>query len=239
MRRTLVALLFSLIILLGFGSAHASLTVIGTAGYEKGIYNLIYDSDGPNGPITWLDYKRSRNGQANFVAWASSLGSILTITLNPGYTSTIDWTTGWRLPNVAGVWPQFGYNGTTSAGFNITTSEMGHLFYTELGNKGAFDTSGNLRQAADYGLTNKGPFQKLEALTYWANARDPKSIDYWWGFSFQDGCQNTYTGYRYYGLAVHPGEVSAATPAPIPAAIWFFGVGFAGLVAYRRKVEET
>jgi len=32
------------------------------------------------------------------VDWASGLGSQLTVTLNPGYTSGVDWSTGWRLP---------------------------------------------------------------------------------------------------------------------------------------------
>ncbi len=35
------------------------------------------------------------------------------------------------------------YNGTTTAGYNITSGEMGHLFYVGLGNDGWYDTSGN------------------------------------------------------------------------------------------------
>ena len=58
------------------------------------------------------------------------------------YTTDIDWETGWRLPLTQ----------DTTSGFNVTGSEMGHLFYVSLGNiandsleTGVFD---NLRARA-------------------------------------------------------------------------------------------
>jgi len=65
-----------------------------------------------------------------------------------------------------GVW-EYGVDGTTTAGYNITSSEMGHLYYTELGNDGYFDTSGNTTgcsESSPYCLTNTGDFQNLQAL---------------------------------------------------------------------------
>lgn len=34
------------------------------------------------------------------------------------------------------------YDGTTSEGWNITRSEMGYMFYMNLGNTGYYDTDG-------------------------------------------------------------------------------------------------
>lgn len=85
------------------------------------------------------------NSVANWTAqnaWAAGLngGGVLAYNINPGYTVT--WNGNWRLPTtVDGPWV-WGYDGTTTAGYNITTSEMGHLFYTELGNQGYYNTSG-------------------------------------------------------------------------------------------------
>jgi len=147
---------------LGFsGAAHADLTVIGTASYQGSTFNLIYDNNGPNGPITWLDYSSPGNTWQNHVNWASGLGSNLTVALSPCYMSTIDWTTDWRLPTTVDGPYVFGYNGTTTAGYNITTSEMGHLYYTALGNKGYYDTNGNGPQPGWVSPPHSGPFQNL------------------------------------------------------------------------------
>ncbi len=104
------------------GVSQAALTIIGTASYNGSDYNLIYDADGPSGPITWLDYSHSEAQWVDQIVWAATLGQYLTVELDPGYTTTIDWSVGWRLPS-AGTNPQKGYS--------QTTSEMGHLFYEE------------------------------------------------------------------------------------------------------------
>lgn len=97
-------------------SAMAALTTIGTATYGGTEYNLIYMDDGPFGPITWLDYENNCYNWHNQVNWASGLGSELTVTLEPGYTSSIDWSTGWRLPATVDGPYVVGYNGTTTGG---------------------------------------------------------------------------------------------------------------------------
>ena len=92
---------------------------------------LIYDSDLN---ITWYDYSKSWDTWQNQVNWASGLS----------VTFGSNTYTDWRLPStVDGTYAGCGCNGTTTAGYNITSSEMGHLFYTELGNTGYYDTSGN------------------------------------------------------------------------------------------------
>ena len=64
-KRFLSVLAAGLFILTIAGLANAALTTIGTAGYDSNHsgtiesdenYNLIYDADGPLGPVTWLDY---------------------------------------------------------------------------------------------------------------------------------------------------------------------------------------
>lgn len=79
------------------------------------------------------------------IAWAAGLNEpgILTYYLNPGIS--VSWKGDWRLPETVDGARRFGYDGTTTAEFNITTSDLGHLFYKFLGNLGYFDTDGNQR----------------------------------------------------------------------------------------------
>ena len=102
--------------------------------YDRG-GGLIYDADLN---ITWYDYTytgpqgRTAANWYEAMTWAAGL--------------TVAGLTGWRLPaTVDGPWVN-GDDGTTTAGYNITSSEMGHLYYVSLGN------------TSEGGLTNKGPF---------------------------------------------------------------------------------
>jgi len=79
--------------------------------------------------ITWLDYSNAPDTWQNQVSWAANLA----VTVN-GVTYD-----NWRLPATVDGPYVWGYDGTTTAGYNITTSEMGHLYYTELVNKGYYD----------------------------------------------------------------------------------------------------
>lgn len=247
MKKALV-LLFIIGMLLGVsGTPYASLTVIGTASYQGSTYNLIYQDNGPFGPITWMDYTSPmQNGTwQNQVNWASTLGSVsnpLTVTLSPGCTSAIDWTTGWRLPTTVDGPYASGYDGTTTAGWNITTSEMGRLYYTELGNKGFYDTNGKLQ--SEYGLRNSGPFEHLQAGNYWSHTDyGVYPVSAWW-FSFDRGRQGySNKGTTYDALAVRPGEVSVSAvlppnPVPVPPAVWLFGTGILGLFGVRRMIRK-
>ncbi len=129
---------------------HATLILRGTDTLGN---KLIYDDDLN---ITWYDYSNSGNTWNNQMSWASGL------TVNFGVTIYDDW----RLPSTVDVPYVWGNNGTTTAGYNITSSEMGHLYYTELGNLGYYDTSGNYQSG--WGLTNTGDFQNLQLGHYWS-----------------------------------------------------------------------
>ena len=164
---------------------------------------------------------------ANANAWAAGL--------NP-YGSGI---TGWRLPTTNDV----GNDGETYTniyqgvdyGYNITAySEMSHMFYTTLGDKAYCTTSGSCSQAG-WGLTNTGPFSNVQSDVYWSATEYAPYTYNAWLFYFYDGYQlNLYKTYNYYAWAVHSGDVGAPA-VPVPAAVWLFGSGLAGLLGMSRK----
>jgi len=232
MKKVLIALVAGLaLVCMMTGPARASLTTIGTATYGDSNYNLIWDNDNNGNSVVWLDYSNQSIGWSDQNAWAAALNTTITsYNINPGFT--VDWgSSAWRLPSTVDGKYSYGVNGNTSGGYNITTSEMGHLYYTELGNPGYLDTSGN--NQSEYGLTNTGDFEHLIADWYWSGteyAEDPSSA---WGFGMSYGVQaNYFKDYPHYGLAVRSGQVSAV---PVPGAIWLLGSGLIGLLGIRRR----
>ncbi len=203
---------------MGMGIADASLVTIGTATYGGSAYNLIWDDDNNGNSVIWLDY--TRGGAASTwqsqMNWAAGLGvAITSYNLDPGYSVT--WTDpAWRLPS-AGTNPQHGYN--------QTTSEMGHLYYDELGNP------------AHGPLNNTGGFANLIDKKYWSATEWVSDTKYIWGFDMATGAQVTLNKNNgYYGLAVRSGQVSTV---PIPGALWLLGSGLFGLLVVRRKDKNS
>jgi hypothetical protein len=194
-------LLVLVVIMVFSGGASAALTTIGTANYGGNDYNLIYEGELGGSGLVWLDYTRAPDTWQNQLNWASGVGSSLTVTLTPGYSTNIDWTTGWRLPD--------SYDGNW--GYNQTTPEMGHLYYVSLG------------KPAEGPLGDTSPFEDLQAALYRYSTEYSPNPDYAaWLFNFGDGGQSPDAKYAYYpALAVHPGEVSF-TPVPEPATLILF-----------------
>jgi len=144
---------------------------------------------------------------------------VLTYNIDPGYAVT--WNGDWRLPTTPDV--------SSSAGDNKTDSEMGHLYYTELGN------------SAGGPLSNTGDFQNLSAFVYWSGTEFANKPGIAWRFGFDDGNQGTnIKSYNLYGLAVRSGDVAAADPVPEPATIALLGIGLAGMAGYgvRRRRQR-
>ena len=218
MKKTFLPVLLTvLFILCVTGMADAALTTIGTAqfGGSGDQYNLIWDNDNNGNSVIWLDYSNTDADWSAQKAWANELN--LTYSIDSAYTVT--WVDdAWRLPS-AGLDPQWGYN--------QTTSEMGDLFYNDLGLTASDDAS---TTAAQLNATN---FDHLIASRYWSGTEYELNGGLAWYFRMDDGLQARLnkTAFTGYGLAVRSGRVSAV---PVPGAIWLLSSGLAGLVAFGR-----
>ncbi|MCP3874027.1 MAG: hypothetical protein GY699_12825 [Desulfobacteraceae bacterium] len=209
------------------GFSQAALTTIGTAQFG-GVgqeYNLIWDDDNNGNSVVWLDYTKYDDGLSDAwskqTSWAASLEGTLSYNIDDAYT--VDWgTNSWRLPNAGAI-----------LGYSATDSEMGHLFYNELGLKSYTDNGNKKTTFTDLNATN---FNRLEARTYYTGTEYPDNPDSVFFFGMDYGGQsyvhkNTVM-YFGYGLAIRTGEVSTV---PIPGAIWLLGTGLLGLVGLKRK----
>ena len=180
----------------------------------------VYDTDLN---LTWLA-NANVNGFVNLAqanAWASGL--------------TVGGFSGWRLPATlqpdASCGTQSAPSGGVSrgSGYNCTGSEMGHLFYTELG--GVQGQSITATHNANYNL-----FQNLQPFVYWSGtAYDQNYVfrpDYW-VFNFDFGYQGVLlAGNSLYALAVRPGDVAVV---PVSGAVWLLGSGLLGLIGVARR----
>jgi len=227
MKNILIALMVFTI--MGFsGMADAKLTRIGTVtiganylgaggrgggmpGVQSGAptsseYSLIYEDDQG---LVWVDYTSGSKEWPDLVSWAKALNEegALTYKFNDGVS--VAWDGDWRLPNTVDRARKNGYDGSTTAGFNITSSEMGHLFYVSLGNVGYYNKKGEV-EPSFAGLKNKGPFQNLKESIYFSGTVYSIYPNHPWHFNFYYGGQDftSFTNsYAYPGLAVRKAKV--------------------------------
>ncbi len=212
-----------MVLLMMSGMAQAALTTIGTATYDDGSgakdYKLIWDDDYNGQSLVWLDYTNDWDTWQHQRSWASGLDTVLDIHLNAGYTVTWD-NDSWRLPS-----------GGDTEGYN-SYSEMGHLYYEELGN-----------HQSNYGLNNTGDFEHLKARVYWSGMLSDYEDDEnftvcAWAFNMDQGSWFPINiRYDVYGLAVRSGEVSVS-PVPVPGAIILLGSGLFGVAGIGRKIRR-
>ena len=223
-KRFLSVLTTGLFLLCMAGIANAALTTIGTATYGGSDYKLIWDNDNNGKSVVWLDYTNTASDWSPQMNWAAGLDQNLTYNLNPGYSVTWD-DTAWRLPDadVSG----------DIAGYYKTGSEMGHLFYTELGLDGS---SGYILPVE----LNASEFDNLLGYEnfYWSATEYPGYSTSALDFRMYNGYQGSHfkasTHSDGCGLAVRSGQVSAV---PVPGAIWLLGSGLLGLIGIRRKAD--
>ena len=198
---------------------------------------LVYDSDLN---ITWLQ-------NANLAATKTFGVSGILSSGQMGWSTAQAWIaamnaahylgySNWRLPQARPVNGSyynysFSYNGSTDEAYNVcaansaypysTASELAHLFYDELGNKGFYNVSGTAQ--GGYGTTNAGPFINLSNLP-WPGA--PTAYVIFWStpqvdigdamsFRFDDGMQYVYdTAHAFYVWPVLPGDPANPDSSP-------------------------
>lgn len=205
----------------------AELIIDNAVSIDGASYNLIYDT---TLDITWLDYTNDSDTWASQTSWAESLN----FTVN-GFTYC-----DWRLPETLDGEYLIGYDSTSTAGWNITSSEMGHLFYEELGNIARVGTSGTIQEGS--GLIQTGPFENLNNFHYWSETTysfDSLTLSSW-RFSFIDGGQyiDNQGNSTPFGIAVHSGRlcgIQDTIPAPEPLTAVLLGSGLCILSLSRSR----
>lgn len=161
------------------------------------VFDAFYDTELD---ITWLG-NADVNGAMDWdtaVAWADGFSFA-------GYDD-------WRLPI-----------SDTCAGYNCTGSEMGHLWYVELGNP------------AGGPMTNTGKFQNLQSFYYWSGTEYAPDTSYGWYFRTADGSQSAVnkSTHLFYALPVRPGDVPVV-PEPQTHALLLAGLGVLALLRRKR-----
>lgn len=205
---------------LAFATATAQASVFDRGG------GLIYDDDLD---VTWLadaDYSRSSGYDADgYLAWDEANQWATSLV----YLDTIRGTalTGWRLPRTT-------YPDSTCSSSSISTtdvydcvgSEMGHIFYEELG--GVATQNIATTHNANFRL-----FSNHRSNRYWSETPLAADDRLAWSFDFVYGGQLVDTkSAHFFAWAVRDGDVLYV---PEPASALLLALGIAGLRAVQHR----
>jgi len=162
MKRILIATLTVTMLIVFSMQANANLNLIGQGTSAWGTYNLYYDTD-----LNITLYDRSWGGPGS--TWDDAIAFANSLTVDFSGVVYNDW----RLPTA------LNQNGSgPCSGLNCTDSELGHLYYTELGNSaGALNNTGGLY------FLNQYPSE----IRFWTGTEQGAFGA--WEFSFFDGSQ--------------------------------------------------
>lgn len=167
----------------------------------------------------------------------------------------------WRLPTLVDTGATgcvYSRAGGTDCGYNVQTkdaitgtvySEMAHLYYVTLGNKGyATPGTGALPQSG-WGLSNTGPFSNIDPYAYWSGvsgvaytlgavAWNPPGSGGAWYFDFGYGAQDYYSkDWTMSAWAVHSGDIGVAIAVPEPQSYALALAGAAAMLVARRRLR--
>lgn len=245
MKKKLLSGLATGVFLFGMaGVASATLTTIGNATYGGYDYNLIWDDDNNGNSVVWLDFSNPADTWVAQNLWAAGLNNELTYNIDSHFS--VSWDGDWRLSSAIDghVVDWNGFDGSTIAGYNITTSEMGHLYYSELNNLGFFNIDGstNPYSSPDYFLLNTGDFQNLLTTWYWTNTlyAEGSYENAAWHFHMTEGrLSSPSPDFVGNGLAIRNVQVSETAPVPEPTTMLLFGTGIAGLAGTIIRKKKT
>lgn len=192
-------------------AANANLAATNTFGLS---YNVNYGNDSygnaseiySNGTMTWSGAQ----------LWIAAMNTA-------DYLGYSDWSLPTTLQPDASCSIQ---SSGISSGYNCTGSEMGNLFYNDLG--GVAGQSITSTHNANYDL-----FQNVQSYGYWSGTSAVVNNAYAWDFGTSGGIEGyNHKGSTFYILAVRTGQVAAA---PLPATAWLFGSGIIGLMGVARR----
>jgi hypothetical protein len=204
-------------------SSQATLLARDAAGNAVGLNDasrtFIYDTDLN---ITWLA-NWNVNGAMTWAAantWAANLS----------YAVGTNVINDWRLPT-ANTGPSSNCTSSFTPvgpvqyyGYGCTGSEMGHLWYTELGN-----TAGGP-------LSNTGPFLNMQPFNWSGTAYVLNPSNAWYFYTSNGRQDYTYTYNTFSAVAVRTGDVLAASvPEPSTLALLLMGLGGVGALRRRRS----
>lgn len=215
-------------------TVNAALITIGTATYNSSDYNLIWDDDNNGNSVIWLDYTHyaqsgsgTRTNYREINNWVMTLEDEITINMFENYS--VEWGENeWRLSNTGSTIPNDSDYSLWNDPDFVHLSELGHLFYDELGNWSS--------------LQNVGGFNNIDfSKSYFTTAVAIAN----WNLSFVQGSYFASSIGDSNGFTLRNGQISynpAAndlTQVPEPATILLFGTGLLGFIGVGLRKENT